>query len=327
MITVIAARSRNNVIGSNNSIPWHIPEDLKRFKKITENNIVIMGRKTFESIGKPLPNRKNFVITRNRNFSHEDVNVFHSLEDAIEIALMVGTGEVFIIGGGEIYKKALIDNDFVDRVELTLVNTVADGDSFFPNLNPEVWEVTKETVHSASVDGQLEYAYLRYERANPDNYKPLLYLPAARSQKQVEHMQQILNDGICPFCPNWISWYHEGEIELNGHHWIVTRNYNPYSGTKLDLLIIPKSHVENFDELNNRAQNEFSEILVEIIRHFGLEYGAIGMRFGDMTRTGGSVRHLHAHLKVGDVDNPNHEPIKFKMSSIPQINKAPTLNE
>ncbi len=323
MITVIAARSRNRVIGKDGQIPWHIPADLKRFKELTTGNVVIMGRKTYESIGKPLPNRVNIVVSSSLATAPEDVWTVSNFEKALEVA-SDWNKPIFIIGGQQIYQAAF-DAGVVDAIELTLVNThIENGDAVFPFTSPSDWIVTEAgNIQKDDVSG-LEYVFLRYSPASeyPPS-PPLLYLPAARFDNQAGYMEEILNDGICPFCPQWLAWYHQNPIANQSPHWIVTKNDNPYKGTIEDLLLIPKSHVENFDELSLAAKTDFGLMISWVIHSYGLDYGALGMRFGDMSRTGGSVAHLHAHIKVGDVDNPNHTPVRFKMSSVPQDNKSP----
>lgn len=131
-ISIIVAVAKNNVIGKDNKLPWHLPEDLKHFKELTSGHTVIMGRKTFESIGRPLPNRKNIVISRNENFKANDMEVVHSIEQALD--LTKNEDEVFIIGGAEIYKQALL---LVNKIYLTRINKDYEGDAYFPELGPE----------------------------------------------------------------------------------------------------------------------------------------------------------------------------------------------
>ena len=127
MINLIAAISKNRQIGIHNQMPWHIPEDLKYFKKVTTGYPVIMGRKTFESIGHPLPNRRNIVLTRDTTFTHEHVEVLHSFEEALKLCYTLPNS--FIIGGGEIYRAFL---PYADHLYLTLVDKVVEGDTSFP---------------------------------------------------------------------------------------------------------------------------------------------------------------------------------------------------
>ena len=146
-LCAIVAQSENRVIGRGNKMPWHIPEDFRHFKSVTMGKPVIMGRKTFESIGKPLPGRGNIVVSR--SFSAEGVEVRSSLEEALalakEIAGRDGVDEIMIIGGGQIYEQAL---PITDRVYLTEVHQViADGDAFFPALNKNEWRETTRADH------------------------------------------------------------------------------------------------------------------------------------------------------------------------------------
>jgi dihydrofolate reductase len=142
MVSLIVAKSENNVIGKDGNIPWYIPEDLKRFKKITTNNVVIMGRKTYESLPKeyrPLPNRLNIIISRNKNYKAENCLVFNNLEKAIRKA---GTNkEIFIIGGSEIYNEGL---KYTNKIYLTEVLGDFDGDTHFPTLGTGWKEVKRE---------------------------------------------------------------------------------------------------------------------------------------------------------------------------------------
>lgn len=128
MISLIAAVSKNLQIGLHNQMPWHIPEDLKYFKQVTTGFPVIMGRKTFQSIGHPLPNRKNIILTRDTSFFHPEVEVLHSLEEALQLCHTLPN--IFIIGGGEIYKAFL---PYADSLYLTLIDQIVEGDTSFPS--------------------------------------------------------------------------------------------------------------------------------------------------------------------------------------------------
>lgn len=131
MISLIAAHDKNRGIGIHNKIPWHIPEDLKHFKEITMNHPVIMGRKTYESIGKPLPGRTNIVVTRDQNYS-ADVKVVHSIDEAISYAKTIDQEEIFIIGGAEIFRQSI---DKADKLYVTIVDGVYKADTFFPDYS------------------------------------------------------------------------------------------------------------------------------------------------------------------------------------------------
>lgn len=146
MINIIAAVSRNNVIGVNNTIPWKIKEDMQMFKKLTTNNTIIMGRKTFESIGKPLPNRKNIVISSNKI---NDVITYPSLKEALDNCK---NEKVFLIGGSRIYEEGM---NYVDKLYITLVNKSINGDTYFPFIDPRFVCKNKTILSEESV--LLEY--------------------------------------------------------------------------------------------------------------------------------------------------------------------------
>tara|TARA_R110000751_G_C13615649_1_gene463910 strand:+ start:240 stop:710 length:471 start_codon:yes stop_codon:yes gene_type:complete len=141
MINIIVATSENNVIGKGNDIPWYIPKDLEHFKKLTTGNTVIMGRKTYESLPKeyrPLPNRINIVITRDKSYQAKGCLVVNSLEDALRKA--DNDKEIFIIGGGQIYREGL---KFAERIYLTKIHNNIEGDTYFPKLN-KFWKLVDE---------------------------------------------------------------------------------------------------------------------------------------------------------------------------------------
>ena len=163
LLSLIVALSRNGVIGVGNQLPWHLPEDLKYFKSETLGKPIIMGRKTFESIGKPLPGRTNIVITRDPQWCAPGVNVVHGLNEALEIAATVctesGVEEVMVIGGEQIYRLALPS---ADRLYLTEVDVEIKGDAFFPDINTSEWEKEKEIVPQEA--GDLPYRFVVLDR-------------------------------------------------------------------------------------------------------------------------------------------------------------------
>ena len=158
-VTLIVALGRNAVIGKGNRIPWHISEDLKRFKALTMGHPVVMGRRTFESIGKALPGRDNIVVTRSRDFAAPGCRVVYSLADALAAA--AGAAEVFVIGGAEIYALAL---PLASRLEFTEVDVAVQGDAYFPDFDRSAWlEVSREPGSAPSPEG-LRYDFVTYER-------------------------------------------------------------------------------------------------------------------------------------------------------------------
>lgn len=149
--------SSNRVIGVNNTLPWYISEDLKHFKSLTTGHTIIMGRKTYESIGRPLPNRRNIVISRNTEASYEGAEVVHSIEDAFSICK--NDNEVFVIGGSNIYEQAL---SLVDYIYITEIKKSFSGDAFFPEINKQMWIESSRENHITN-DG-LEFSFVKYQK-------------------------------------------------------------------------------------------------------------------------------------------------------------------
>lgn len=142
-LTLIAAAAENNALGKDNQMIWHLPEDFKRFKQLTTGHYIIMGRKTFESLPKLLPNRTHVVITRQPGYTADGCVVVNSLEEAIKICPQ--NEEIFIIGGGEIYKQSIA---IADKIELTKVHGISpEADAFFPEIDLSLWEMTEEIFH------------------------------------------------------------------------------------------------------------------------------------------------------------------------------------
>ena len=154
IISAIVARAENNIIGKDNDLPWHLPNDLKWFKAKTLNRHIIMGRKSFESISKPLPRRTNIVVTRDRAFFHSGIEVVHSIDEALMFAHAAGEEEAFILGGGKIYEQT---KDLWHRLYLTEVHASPEGDTFFPEIDTSQFNVSFEESHKA--DERHKYAY------------------------------------------------------------------------------------------------------------------------------------------------------------------------
>ena len=158
MISLIVVHDLNRVIGQNNKMPWHIPNELAYFKEKTMGKAIVMGRSTFESIGRPLPGRLNIVITRNTSYEVEGVTVVHSIEEAIEAANNHHE-EVMIIGGEQIFKEVL---PYADLLYITLIEHEFEGDTFFPSYEQE-WEVIS-TSEQHTTDSGIKYTYMLYKR-------------------------------------------------------------------------------------------------------------------------------------------------------------------
>ena len=158
MISMIVAMAENRAIGKNNDLPWHLPEDLRHFKALTMGKPMIMGRKTFESIGRPLPGRRTIVVTRNMDWHTEGVDVADSLEGAIQMAEMAE--EIMIVGGAQIYTQAM---PHTDRLYVTEVALEVDGDAFFPEFDRREWREVAREDHAAA-EGKPAYSFVTYER-------------------------------------------------------------------------------------------------------------------------------------------------------------------
>jgi dihydrofolate reductase len=139
-ITLVAAIASNNVIGKENSLPWNIPEDLKRFKQMTSGHTILMGRKTFDSIGRPLPNRQNIVMTKDENFEREGIKVINDFDEALEL-IKESKEDVFVIGGSKIYE---LFEPVANTLAITRILKDFEGDAFFPDINWELWQIEKE---------------------------------------------------------------------------------------------------------------------------------------------------------------------------------------
>ncbi|WP_017731766.1 dihydrofolate reductase [Nafulsella turpanensis] len=161
--SIIVARASNGVIGKDNSLIWHMPNDLKFFKDTTTGHYVLMGRKSYEAIGKPLPNRLNIIITRNPDYVVEGAMVVHSLESALRLAEDQKQKEAFILGGGEIYRQAF-KNNLVDRIYLTEIKEEFEGDTFFPELDASQWKETQREEFKADEKNPHDYAFVILER-------------------------------------------------------------------------------------------------------------------------------------------------------------------
>ncbi len=164
-VSIIVAASKNNVIGKDNNLIWHLPKDMKFFKDTTIGHHVIMGRKNFESIPhkySPLPNRKNIVVTQQKKYLAKGCIVVNSIEEGLKISKKNGEDEAFIIGGGEIYKLALQLN-LVDKIYLTRIHHTFDGDTFFPKLDKK-WKETERIDHQADEKNGYDYSFIIFEK-------------------------------------------------------------------------------------------------------------------------------------------------------------------
>ena len=161
LVSLIVAMAQNGVIGRDNSLPWRLPKDLKRFKASTLGKPILMGRKTYESIGRPLPGRANLVLTRDRRWCADGVTVVHSVEEALQH--IGGSDELVAIGGAEVYRLVL---PFARRIYLTHVHADVPGDTFFPDFDPTQWSDVECSMHPADEDHAYPVTFVTLERRN-----------------------------------------------------------------------------------------------------------------------------------------------------------------
>ena len=159
MITIIAAVAENSALGKDNDLLWHLPKDFKRFKEITSGHYIIMGRKTFESFPKPLPNRTHVVISRQKNYHPDGCIVVDSLENAI--AVCPENENLFIIGGGEIYKQSIA---VVDQLDITQVHAAFDAEVFFPEIDMNIWKIQSTEFHQKDEKHKYDFSFVKYVR-------------------------------------------------------------------------------------------------------------------------------------------------------------------
>lgn len=157
MLTIIAAIANNNALGKDNDLIWYLPADLIRFKKTTTGHHIIMGRNTFESIGKPLPNRTTVIISRNKDYTAEGCIVVNSLKEALKVA--VNDESPFIIGGGQVYKEAIT---LADKLDITEVHHSFDADVYFPEIDLNVWEENSRTFFERDQKNKYDYSFVSY---------------------------------------------------------------------------------------------------------------------------------------------------------------------
>ncbi len=165
MINIVVAKASNNVIGAKNDLIWHLPNDLKHFKSLTSGHPIVMGRKTFESLGRPLPNRTNIVVTRDQNWNAEGIEIASSLPKAIEAAKKIDD-DIYIIGGGNIYKQAM---EFTDVLYITEVHHEFDGDTYFPEIDSDEWEEVEREDFKKDEKHPYSYSFVTYKRADKEN--------------------------------------------------------------------------------------------------------------------------------------------------------------
>lgn len=162
MISLIVAMDENRLIGKDNQLPWHLPQDLAYFKRMTMNHKIVMGRKTYESIGRPLPGRENIILTRNRSYKMDGCKVLHSIEEILELSKNTDEN-IFVIGGAEIFKEIL---PYSDRLYMTHIHHNFEGDTFFPQLKDTDWETVSVESGIKDMKNPYEFDFVVYQKIN-----------------------------------------------------------------------------------------------------------------------------------------------------------------
>lgn len=161
MISLLYAMDKNRLIGKNNELPWHLPQDLAYFKRVTMGHTIVMGRKTFDSIGKPLPGRENIIITRDTSFTCNGCKVIHSINELLNLSREKNNEELFVIGGAEIFKEIL---PFSDRLYVTNIHHEFDGDTYFPITNDAEWKLISKEPGKKDEKNPYDYEFVVYEK-------------------------------------------------------------------------------------------------------------------------------------------------------------------
>jgi dihydrofolate reductase len=298
MLNIIAAVADNGVIGRNQGIPWWLSDDMRWFKDRTGIQPVAMGRKTFNSIPprfRPLPGRENIILTRDKwnGISESDnVTIEHDFEPVIQHAKFE---DIWIIGGSEIYALAL---PHADELYLTRVHAQVEGDTFFPKWDECEWKLVWAQDNLADEKNEFNFSWEVYRRNHPHRRTdhPYIEMENCRTDHQKRIMQEILEAGHCPFCPENFTRWHKPRILREGEHWIVSYNQWPYTNASVHLLLVLKTHATDMASVPTGAGEEYFEHLKWAEKEFGITGGAQWNRFGDPMVTGATVRHLHGQL-------------------------------
>lgn len=311
MLKIIVAVATNGVIGRGDKLPFNLPADRRKFKDITLGHPVVMGSNTFRSLPKqfrPLPGRENIVLSRNPNAQMD--NVTHVLWWK-EILHRAETEDMFVIGGSRVYELAL---DHSDELFITRVHAEVEGDTFFPELDMSDWKLLSSEEHAQDEENEFAFTWEVYERIpriSPHN--PFIEMRNCRTDEQRRAMKEILDAGVCPFCASNFHRWHKKPLLWSGDHWFVSENMWPYPGSKIHLVAFLKYHAEGPEDMSVAEFGELHTILVWAMKEYGIKGGGLYMRFGECLWTGGTVRHIHAHIAAKA--ELGGEAIKFYLGS------------
>lgn len=307
MIGIIAALGHNGEIGLSGALPWptNLTADMKHFRNITMGDTVVMGRATYESIGRPLPGRRNIVVTSHPMSAQADVEIVSDLEQFLRGAEN-SSDFVWVIGGSDVYRAAL---PYARRMELTQVDAVFEADRFFPPVAWTEWHMT-HTEFGGLVAGQrFGLCYQTWDRqAAPGS--PLYLLDNFREPEQLAEMVELTERNHCFMC----HIHEDREVLIRGQYWNVFHNEFPYKHTKQHFLLVPRAHHLTLDTMMAGEHAEYGLLLTTIMKQYQLTGCSTFMRIGEMRLTGATVAHIHGHLIAGDVDDPDFEPVKVKLA-------------
>ena len=319
MISFVVAMDQLGTIGmSNGDMPWGrtMKADLKHFRNLTFGNTVVMGRKTFDTIGERLPNRRNIVISRNKNLEIPNCEVVHSWDEVQ--SLIAKDEQVFVIGGKEIYLLAL---PYVERIHQTVIDAQFSGSVTLPELLPEVlshsgdWVMRNKVGYGIDLANPFSFSFITWER-KIRTQESFVVVERGRTEEHKAVLEKIQQTGECPFCKANLLKYHTKPIVFENVYWVITTNFSPYTNTRFHFLFISQTHAEKIGDLSNEAGAALWAAVTKIEQDYHIDSGSIFIRFGDPRFNGGSVRHLHVHVIVPDLDSEWETPsIKVKLGS------------
>lgn len=318
MKELIAAHGANYLIGNSQStsgLPWpHLKEDMTFFRRMTVGKNVVMGRKTWELLPakfRPLPDRENYVLSKNQTYHVSGARSIHSFDQLPD--------DVVFIGGYQIYREAI---KIVDRMYLTSIYGAFEGETYFPPFNPMDWQRTVLDQSSKESQAPYQVVWYQYDRlAEPKETLPPLSswveVAHARSPIQRQALERIEVAGHCPFCPQYFTQEHRQPIWQKGKYWYLTPSRWPYGdgSLRVHMLAISIEHIERLADLPRAARVELLDLAAWTEEEYGIESGALVMRFGQLGYNGSSVNHLHAHITCGDYGNPFFDKVRFKIAT------------
>jgi dihydrofolate reductase/diadenosine tetraphosphate (Ap4A) HIT family hydrolase len=264
-----------------------------------------MGRKTHESIGRLLPNRQNFVATRQGTVLPGAIAV-HDLQAFLE-TWRDSDQLLWVIGGAELYSYA---EAYAQRLEITRLSGNFQADTFFPSMNWSWWERSNLESEPSFSNPQVTGIVFQTWKKVSGWQSPLYNHSAARTDEQRAEMERLEQAIECHFCFRDRA----DEIILENAHWLVVKNTFPYANTALHLLVVPKKHYLSLSEMPDEFRQSYLEIVATVEGHFELKAYSHFMRVGTMARTGASIAHLHAHIIVGNPDAQD-EPVRVKLAT------------